>query len=425
MPRKTLAEPLTSSATSFRLNNIKKWDGTDLTASDFGTDAYGAIRDAKGTVVEFFAFDPATIADADIDFTYRGLSYNGTNLTTEIAGNKLEWGKGSIVELGTHGPQIFQWLQELIEGIAIAGAPDATTTLQGLSELATAAEITSGTATGGTGAPLTVTPDALEDSKYGQQIPTASQKAGLAGDASPSASNPYTTRNRTMKAGETISGATTPVPVFQNKTDNEYYICDGNDTAKMKFLGFALTNANNGEDIEVQFSGIVSGFTGLSEGEKYYLSDTAGAISTTIGTYEVLVGIAISETQLLIQKGRRYATGVIMPLTSPTVTTITCGFRPSVVRIYASAQDQGLNIVSTLYTVWHKTGHTSLSAYFNDGGDAVVVNESRLYRSYSGSDYCVINVQDVTDTSFDIYTGFVSSYSVDSDGLIWEAEGEL
>jgi len=167
LPRKTLAEPLTASSTSFRLNNIENWAGTDLAASDFGTVAYGVIRDAKGTKVEFFAFDPATIADADIDFTYRGLSFNGTDLTTEVSANKLEWGKGSIVELGTHGPQIFQWLQELIEGIAISGSPDATLIQKGLVELATAAQITAGTATGETGAGIAVTPDQLKLSEYG------------------------------------------------------------------------------------------------------------------------------------------------------------------------------------------------------------------------------------------------------------------
>lgn len=138
LPRKTLAEPLTASSTSFRLNNIENWAGEDLTASDFGTVAYGVIRDAKGTKVEFFAFDPSTIADADIDFTYRGLSFNGTNLTTEVSANKLEWGKGSIVELGTHGPQIFQWLQELIEGIAIAGSPNSTTSVKGIGKVSVA-----------------------------------------------------------------------------------------------------------------------------------------------------------------------------------------------------------------------------------------------------------------------------------------------
>lgn len=45
---------------------------------------------------------------------------------------------------------------------------NASTTVKGVSELATSAEITAGTATGGTGAALVITPDALEASKYAQ-----------------------------------------------------------------------------------------------------------------------------------------------------------------------------------------------------------------------------------------------------------------
>lgn len=47
---------------------------------------------------------------------------------------------------------------------AEASISNATTTTAGISELATAAEITAGTATGGSGAPLVVTPDALASS---------------------------------------------------------------------------------------------------------------------------------------------------------------------------------------------------------------------------------------------------------------------
>jgi hypothetical protein len=107
---------------------------------------------------------------------------------------------------------------------------------------------------------------------------------------------------KTLTAGETIAGATLPVAVYQDSSDNEIYACDGNDTDKLNFIGFAITNADDAEDIIVQMSGIVSGFTGLSEGTKYYVQDDK-TIGTSIGTYELLVGIAISETKLLIQRG--------------------------------------------------------------------------------------------------------------------------
>ena len=109
-------------------------------------------------------------------------------------------------------------------------------------------------------------------------------------------------RQEEFNAGATINGATLPVPVYQNTTDNEVYACDANVSTALEFIGFAISNGTDGNAIIIQHTGIVGGFTGLSEGERYYVQDTAGTIGTSKGTYEVLVGIAISETELLIIK---------------------------------------------------------------------------------------------------------------------------
>ncbi len=138
LPRKTLSALITASATSFSLSDILDWNGDALSSANFGTVAYGVLHDAKNTRVEFFAFDPTTIADSAIDFTYRGLAHNGENLTTEVSANKKEWPKGTYVEIGTHAPQIYQWLKEYIDGVAIAGSPTATTSLKGIGKVSTA-----------------------------------------------------------------------------------------------------------------------------------------------------------------------------------------------------------------------------------------------------------------------------------------------
>ena len=103
-----------------------------------------------------------------------------------------------------------------------------------------------------------------------------------------------------LNAGETIDGATLPVPVYVH-TDGELYACDGNDTAKLNFIGFAVSDSTNGNPIQLQNHGVVSGFSGLTIGSKYYVQDD-GTIGTSVGTYEILVGEAISETELLIGK---------------------------------------------------------------------------------------------------------------------------
>lgn len=103
-------------------------------------------------------------------------------------------------------------------------------------------------------------------------------------------------------AGETINGATLPVPIFIKQADGEIYACDANDQARILFDGFAITNSTNGNPISIQTSGVVPGFTGLTKGAKYYVQDAIGTIGTTPGTYKLMVGIAISATEILILK---------------------------------------------------------------------------------------------------------------------------
>lgn len=68
-----------------------------------------------------------------------------------------------------------------------------------------------------------------------------------------------------------------------------------------RFIGFAIsTQTTAGQNISVQTDGIISGFSGLSIGSVYYLNDTAGTISNTVGTNTKKVGIATSATQLLL-----------------------------------------------------------------------------------------------------------------------------
>ena len=52
--------------------------------------------------------------------------------------------------------------------------------------------------------------------------------------------------------------------------------------------------------VNLRTGGQQTGFTGLTIGAPYYLSDTAGTISTTPGTTTVLLGKASSATALLV-----------------------------------------------------------------------------------------------------------------------------
>ena len=103
-----------------------------------------------------------------------------------------------------------------------------------------------------------------------------------------------------MTAGETINGATLPVPVYQDSSDGEVYACDANVSTKLKFIGFATSNSTDGNTITVQLTGRVDGFTGLTQGTNYFVQDTVGTIGTIFGTYPILAGRATSTTEIKI-----------------------------------------------------------------------------------------------------------------------------
>lgn len=258
---------------------------------------------------------------------------------------------------------------------------------------------------------------------------TDSQEAALLGDTTPSSVNRFLTKGKSVTAGAAINGGTLPVPVYQNKTDNEFYSCDANDTNALKFVGFAISNGTDGGAMNVQFSGVVSGFTGLQEGEKYYVQDTAGTIGTTIGTYEVLVGIAISETELLIQKGRRARNGNGTfidggaALTTQT-SVITTGFRPNLIKLTAV---QGWGTAQSRISIgsWNNGTYASVRLEIDGSSDASTsASYIALTENDSGSAGWRFTITSVSDTAFTISAQQIET-SPDPVYYTWEAEGEL
>lgn len=263
-------------------------------------------------------------------------------------------------------------------------------------------------------------------------MPTAGQKDALVGTTgTPSTSNPYMTRTdnraglqKSVTAGTIINGATLPVPVFQNTTDNEYYPCDGNDTAKLNFQGFAVSNSTDANPIDVQFSGIVSGFTGLDEGVPYWLSDTVGTIQNTPGTYPVMVGVAISTTELLIQKGTQKACGTLALGTTVSNQAITTGFRPTSIRIFARYANFNTTSYFSTVDLVAAGGTTSVISASVANGAAAVAADGRLYSNVSAPDYVTIGVSTITNTGFTITLAETNTFA-GGGYLLWEAEGDL
>jgi len=85
---------------------------------------------------------------------------------------------------------------------------------------------------------------------------------------------------------------------FRIYSENRVFACSANALSNIDFLGFAITDVDEGQSVEVQTSGIVSGFKGLIIGEKYYLQDNTGEIGIQQGTNMKLIGMAISHSEL-------------------------------------------------------------------------------------------------------------------------------
>lgn len=198
VPAKRLSATVSPSSLGFKLNNIKDWDGaTDLTSVRWGTLAYGAFTNPDRTRLEFFSFDPATIADETILFVKRGLKYDG-DYDTEVPANKQTWiARQTVVLIGTDasallghfvtdvGDQTIDDVKTFLESpivptptsgemdaaasvefvldIAFAGAPDGSEVQKGVFEAATTSEVAAGDDSGTTTAPTVVRPSKLAE----------------------------------------------------------------------------------------------------------------------------------------------------------------------------------------------------------------------------------------------------------------------
>lgn len=267
VPTKRLSSAITSGATSFQLTDILGWDGAALTSASFGTKAYGVFRDATNAHIELFEFDPSTIASSSITINLRGLKFDG-DLTTEVSGNKRSWTKGTLVELGTHVPQLFRHYVDTLEAQTIAGVK----TFSAL--------------------PATTAGNPVSDNDL---VRKAYADAILAGGSG--------IPNRVVVAGNAGATVSAGQLVYLDVADGEWKLCDADTAASVDniILGIAQGAGTDGNSISggVLLFGLDSNQTGLTDNTAYYASNTAGAISSSVGTTEVSVGISRSTTSLL------------------------------------------------------------------------------------------------------------------------------
>jgi len=73
-----------------------------------------------------------------------------------------------------------------------------------------------------------------------------------------------------------------------------------NDATLVNYVGMVKKTVNAGDVAKVKFCGVIDGFSGLTIGATYYLSNTAGEIQSTPGSTSVKIGRAVSATKILI-----------------------------------------------------------------------------------------------------------------------------
>lgn len=274
VPTKRLAASITPSDTTFQVSDILGWDGNALTAVSFGTIAFGCFRDTNGTVLELFSWDPTTVGNGDISFINRGLNYDGDE-TTVIPVNEQTWVKGTtLVELGSNPPQMWQWLKAYIDGIAISGAPNASSSAKGIVQIATVAQINAATALGSTGAPLAITPDQLALSNIGLGVnPTGAVVA--------------------------FSGLTVP---------NGWLAADGSAVSRStQSTLFAALSKSQTCTISIASPAVVTATAhGLAVNNRVYLTTTGGlpsGLTTGVGYYIISSGFGANSFELALAPG--------------------------------------------------------------------------------------------------------------------------
>ena len=270
VPSKRLQAPLTTADMTFRVNNILSWLGlqdgtTELTAADFGDYGWVTFRDTASRKIEFCKFDPTTITSSSITLLTRGLSYSGG--TTSIPANILDWeASDTIVEFGSHPPQLFEMYVDKYSAETISNVKTFTSNPR------------KGSTTLASNTDDYITMADLLNATLGSVI---TSKLIIS-----------------ITAGETFSAGT---PVYFKESDQRWWKTDADAfaTASNVKIAIAQSAGTAGASANILLAGLDENQTGLTAGAKYYLSGTAGAITTTPGAKSRFVGWAISTTSLL------------------------------------------------------------------------------------------------------------------------------
>jgi len=176
-----LKVPFSSSDDTLTLLELVDHKGNELAMTDFDDYLVAVVR--QGNTIEMVLCDGITQnadGSATLDVATSGRELSGTY---PYAGTTVgeDFSSSAEVIIGDDPYTMYQITIAYANALAIAGAPDMSTTVKGIGEKAGYAEIDADTANGATGAPLVLTPDQLVLSKYYTRLPSTVQKTFLNG----------------------------------------------------------------------------------------------------------------------------------------------------------------------------------------------------------------------------------------------------
>jgi len=279
-----LATAIAVAGTSFTLASATDDDGTALPAGLY----YFTVDNGSSSKEYLAGTLSGTSVTGVLSVSRQGVETSGAARAHRVGASVI------ITDFATY--------KVYMDEIALVSAPDASTTAKGVLEAGTTAEIDADTASGGTGAALAVTPDKLVLSKYGTRLPTADQKAALAGTSgSPSVSNKYVTdadTATTPTSGKVVrlnglNGVSRVLAVSASTTE----IAD-NSSTETDIISLSIPAALLQTTNAIRFKIYVSDFTAVSTSpgaatfRLKYGSTTLASVATTVpGGTSTLKGI--------------------------------------------------------------------------------------------------------------------------------------
>ncbi len=249
--------------------------------------------------------------------------------------------------------------------------------------------------------------------------PTATANKIPIADSSGKLDTWITGQIRNFTAGETIDASSVPQAVYLKESDGRVYKLNATSAgeAAFAFVGFATVQSSvgAGDSIKVQTSGVVSGFSGLTVGGYYYGTNSAGTVSTTAGTISLQVGRAETSSTLFIQVGKKITSGTTS-FTGTSTSTITVGFKPTKVTIYAMATGSDMRSMGG----WTVNGGNN-SVYVNTGSPPASGTSANAWFIQDGVTNHTGNVVNVSSTGFSLAN--TETGSLANVDLFYEVEG--